>query len=479
MSRKLILFFLTSIIIFHWSAASIFPKEQFQKIYGFDIDTSISHKSVSNPYEVLAENYEDFIFLMLRGEEDEYNLLKDRHSNRIDFIASSKSADSIKVYCSAEINLQWAVLNWRYGDYVKSGINIRKAYRSLEDLKKEYPEFIEVNKSLGLLHILLSAIPDEYQWLIKIFGFENNFDKGYKELLSASKKENFFRMESALLLSYVELFVLDNQKEGFEVILNELEKEDNLINSLAYIVFCHKHGRNEDGLAAISEEKWITSPQILWPMISLLKAEMYLKKLDFKNAQFYLKNFLLKYSGSGFTKNAELKLFYSYYLNDEEEKAISILSKKNGEDENLNVSDKYANEFFKKGKKPNKNILKARLLFDGGYYKNALEEIKLYNLSSYYDREEAIEYYYRIGRIYQKLDKKEESIKSLNKCIEMQKDGNYYFAPNACLQLGYIFQQNGDILKSKEYFEKALSYKNYSYRRSIEHQAKSALNALH
>jgi hypothetical protein len=55
---------------------------------------------------------------------------------------------------------------------------------------------------------------------------------------------------------------------------------------------------------------------------------------------------------------------------------------------------------------------------------------------------------------------------------------HWYFAPNACLQMGYLFVDERNESRAKEYFKKALTYKDHEYKNSIDSKAKTGLNRL-
>ncbi len=477
MERKLYILILLVLSGFNSKAVELaFPANLYHQVYQLDLDTTYSNQ-LDNAFSILAEDYGDFLYLIISGNESVFKNFKERHNRRLEAIDNSDSPEKVKSFSKAEIDLHWALVYWRFGEYLKSGFLIRRAYKNLIQLQSEYPGFAEVNKSLGLLHILLSAIPEEYDWLIKLFGFENNFERGFNELSNCANNANHFQLEAKLLLSYVNIFVLDKKKEGFEIIEN-LKLNEHKITSLSYIIFCHKAGENEKGLNEIYKDQWIFSPNYLKPLLSLLRGELHLKKLEYEDAILNYKDFLLSYKGIGFISNARLKLFYAYYLLGDDEKAESQMKKEIDGNSELIMSDKYAKSFFENAKTPDKELLKARLLYDGGYYTQAKNQVDLYPFKSKYDIEFQIEYYYRKARIEQSLNNLQISIESFKKCVELQADANYYFAPNACLQLGHIYHERNELEKAEYYFEKAMDYKKYAYKQSIEHQAKSALNAL-
>jgi uncharacterized protein HemY len=60
----------------------------------------------------------------------------------------------------------------------------------------------------------------------------------------------------------------------------------------------------------------------------------------------------------------------------------------------------------------------------------------------------------------------------------MTSQDNWYFAPNACLQLGYIYQLQNKTTEAEEFFKRAISYRRHEYKNSIDSKARSALAQL-
>ena len=88
------------------------------------------------------------------------------------------------------------------------------------------------------------------------------------------------------------------------------------------------------------------------------------------------------------------------------------------------------------------------------------------------------EYHYRFARLYHKLNQLTDAKKFYAQAIDLAGTESWYFAPNACLQLGYIFRDEGNLEEAQKYFNKAMSYKKHAYKNSIDSKAKSALAQL-
>jgi len=62
--------------------------------------------------------------------------------------------------------------------------------------------------------------------------------------------------------------------------------------------------------------------------------------------------------------------------------------------------------------------------------------------------------------------------------IKLSKENPWYFAPNAALQLGYIYRDQKDFEKARKYFEMAMSYRKHEYKSSIDTKSRSALDQM-
>ena len=115
-------------------------------------------------------------------------------------------------------------------------------------------------------------------------------------------------------------------------------------------------------------------------------------------------------------------------------------------------------------------LLKARLLYDGGYYKRALNQIIEFK------KIDNIEYWYRLARIKSKLKfKNNEIIAHYEKSYDLGKGTTAYYAPMSALQIALIYEKQNEINKAAIYFERCLSMSDFDYERGIHQNAKSGL----
>jgi tetratricopeptide (TPR) repeat protein len=107
---------------------------------------------------------------------------------------------------------------------------------------------------------------------------------------------------------------------------------------------------------------------------------------------------------------------------------------------------------------PHIGLLKARLLFDGGYYMAADSVINSIPESSMLTLPYRLEYHYRVGRIYQMLGREAPAIASLQMAAMAGAGQPYTFSTRAALQLALIFEEQGDSHQALEWYRKCLEY---------------------
>jgi tetratricopeptide (TPR) repeat protein len=199
-----------------------------------------------------------------------------------------------------------------------------------------------------------------------------------------------------------------------------------------------------------------------------------LNRLD-ADACYPLLNFLGNFKGKNYIRSAYMHLAW-YYLNQNKPLQYSIYLERiklRGNDQVDN--DREALKFTNKNIKPDLPLLRARLLSDGGYYARAIHELEGYKTS---DNKCSLEYTYRLGRIYHNWGKVDEAIPYYKETIQNGDKLPYYFAANASLQLGIIYEKRNDFAEAKLYYSKVLDMDFDEYQFSISNKAQAGLNRI-
>src|SRR5690606_36542968 len=87
-------------------------------------------------------------------------------------------------------------------------------------------------------------------------------------------------------------------------------------------------------------------------------------------------------------------------------------------------------------------------------------------------------FFYRRGRINAELNKREEALSDFQEAIDTGKGLKYYYAANAALQIGKIYEHKKNYMKARQAYNVAIQMKDHDYESSIETQAKAGLTRI-
>ena len=197
------------------------------------------------------------------------------------------------------------------------------------------------------------------------------------------------------------------------------------------------------------------------------------------DADVFIKKYIDNFKGSSYIKSAYQKLaWYNLLVGDSKAytAAMQTLLEKGND---VMDEDKQAQKEAENNEIPNLKLLKARLLFDGGYYLQALTVlVKEGNAKDFTSEKDQLEFTYRLGRIYHSWEKLAEAIPYYEMTIKNGAKSTYYFAANSALNLGLIYEEKKDYKQARKYFEMCPGFKNKEYRNSIAQKAKAGLNRI-
>ncbi|WP_238806291.1 tetratricopeptide repeat protein [Emticicia aquatica] len=441
----------------------------------------LAKEAPNNPFKIYLEDYADMVELLNSENQKAYQKFLDKEDERLELIEESEKKSPYNRFLRAEIKLHWALIKIRFGHEIKASYNVIQAYRLLEENQQLFPNFLPNQKSLGCLHVLIGSVPENQKWISNLIGLRGNIQQGLQELQKASK-DNIWGLEAKFCTIFIQAYVLKFDSKQNEEMLQLLENQpDNLNISLLLIAISLKDNRTEQAIELLKK-----SPQdsvyLYFPILELYKAETQLFKENYSQAIASYLTYLRNFKGKTFVKDTYYKLFICHWLLGDEKKGKLYLLKINGAGSIVAESDKAAQKFYenfiKNGVLPNKTLLKLRLLFDAGNFEEGKKELAKLSEKSFLNAVEQAEFNYRAGRIFQKLNQLEKAIGFFKRAITLTEENDWYFAPTSALQLGYIYQKNGDKEKAKRYFEKSLAYKRHEYKTSIDNKARAALTEM-
>lgn len=495
--KKLFLFFILWIIAGQCPAASFTMTPAYQSAYEellrlrFDSAIRIIDrekvKSSGNLAHTYLLNYIDFLKAIISEETQDYNRLLDNKSTRLKQLETVDSKSPWRLYAQAQLNLQSGVARVKFGDYAQAAVDINKAYRLFTANDKQFPRFKPNKAGVGLLHVLIGSIPDSYKWVTGILGMEGNVNHGLKELQSlldipsANNPYPYLHVESLFITTFI-TFNLAEDNANKDIIYhslknnqinNELKRNPLLIYALS--AFYLDQGQNEKALTLLSARP-LDKSYYSFHYLDYLTGTALLNKLD-KNAKVYFLKYVTHFRGRNFIKSAYQRLAWLYLIEGDYSNYKVYISRIRLFGFKDIDSDKEAQHEAENQQRPNIELLKSRLLFDGGYYAQAEQLLNKLNSSHLIERDH-LECLYRQARIYHKSG---NILRAKEVYTITYKQGNKsttYFAANSLLNLGHIYEQEGQRSKALWCFQTCLKLNFNEYRTSIQQKAKAGINRL-
>lgn len=442
-----------------------------------DLDNIIPTQQELGHYH-FTQSLADALEIIVTQNPNLYSKYQENEYDHLKAINELDDKNPYKLFYAAEIKMHWAIVKTLFQEDLKAGWALRSAYQEIELNIERFPDFNPNHKTYGTLQVLFAAVPESYHWILNYLGIKGNALEGYQELNRVSSKSPFI-LESQLTSLLITLNFLNMQEESLALLSDLLKRsQDNLLvhyfNSVALI----KYARSEEALPSLNKMTFIGKGYIDIPQVYYQLGEVYLQKQEYTAARTYYSSFLHKYKGTNFIKDAWFKIFLSYWLDNQTKMAELPWEKGKKTGSVLVYADRNASDFLSEDIYPNQELFRARLATDGGYFDlahNVLDNLKKDDLKT---KKDECEYFYRRGRLAHKEGDTESGLFYYLNAIKKSGKSSWYFAPSACLQMGYIYTSRNDKVKAEYYFNKALTYKKHKYKEGIDHQAKSALEAL-
>lgn len=416
----------------------------------------------------LAETIE----LLVTEDYAKFSSYEERFLKRLDRNVKSTPRDF--QFLQAELRLHWSFVYLKFGHELDAALQLRDSYKIAESCRQKFPDYLPILRTAGILEIIVGSIPEKYGWVLSLLNMSGSVPGGLADLETIGSSQSVLATEAKLLHALVQGFMLEDGGPALAEMKSLLEEhKGNPLMLFLTASLAIKHSESALALEMLKSLSDSTSGVPLY-YADYLKGEAYLHKGDYLNSIISYRWFINHQTGQNYIKDAYFKIGLCYWLNGNENDALEIFKEARNKGKEATEADKSAARALSEPNPPNAALSRVRYYTDGGYYKEAEKAISSLSEKDFTNKKDVTEYYYRKARLAHKMNKP-EAVDLYKKTIEMTGMESWYFAPNACLQLGYIYQSRNDLPRAADYFERALSYKRHEYKNSIDSKARSAL----
>lgn len=428
------------------------------------------------------ENYIDYYRLITSQDLTNFKKIEEAKDERLKAVRKISILSPYYLYAQSEIHLQWGFIKSFNQEYVGAMLEFKNAYQLAKQNFEKHPEFKPSMKTVGMFRALLGTIPDNYKWVLGVAGLKGDFDGGMQLIQRYFKTDTYseFILDKQSTVFYYGLFMLnfgDKQKAWAFCDEHTNDYSSNLLSVYLRAFTASKTARNDEAIHVLQHRPKTPDYEPFYALDYFL-GMCKLNRLD-DDAEHSLKRFVSFYKGKLYMKDAYRRISWHYLLKNDLDKfkIYRELSKRYGSSNS--EEDKNIMRETTEGVSHDLVILKARLLFDGGYYAKAEETIKQRNPDQLKTEYQKLEYYYRYARILHEQNKYNKAIDYYTQVVKLSPVNTpYYFAPYACLHMGYIYQKMGFGQIAKSHFSKVDVYTKAEYHESIKVKSNKELQKL-
>ncbi|WP_187309278.1 DUF3808 domain-containing protein [Hymenobacter sp. BT188] len=427
---------------------------------------------------VLVTDCLEMVEILISQDAKRYSAVLEAQDQRLETLEKAPQSP-LRDYSSAQLRLHQAVLQVVFEHEVQGAWNLRQAYQQMQGVAKRYPSFLPARKSLGMLEFAIGSLPEGYRWFLRLLGLSGSVDTGLKHLRAAAQRPHDFQLESQLILALVEETYYRRSNETTQLVTRlATQQPDNLLLTFLVISQNKKLHHTDRALAAFQARP--TGPSYL-PVAYLhhMAADLLLYQGQFAASERENLKFLHLYRGQHYRKAAAFKLYLAAWLGGKHPTADHYRQQIAASGRTIVEEDTYAQRFFEEKSPLHPILTRARLQLDGGYYQEALTTLKSFGATNKRTLRDQLEAPYRRARAYHGLNQLDSARYFYARTIALSKgQAPYYFAPQAALQLGYLYQSAGQTELARKYFRQALQYPKHEYKNSTDMKAKVALAEL-
>lgn len=440
-------------------------------------------KDPDNLMVLHVANYIDFFHVYIDEDEAAFDRLEKNRNIRLKKIEKEGDASSPWYkFLQADIRLQWALSRLKFEEFTTAFFEANKAFKLLTANVEEHPDFMPNYKDLGILHAMSGTIPDNYRWAVNWFSsVEGTLEQGRGELQKALDyaHANDFIYEDEIYIYYAYLQLhLENDSEAAWGLINEarLDPQKNPLHCFVVANIAMRTGRGNKAIQVLQKTPKGNQYHPFYYLDYLLGLAK-LESLDLTAEEDFLR-FVCNFRGKNFIKDAYQKLAWCRLLKGDLNGYHVYMGKCVSEGETIVGNDKSALKEAEEGFMPASELLRARLLFDGGYFNQAYAMLKAKNAEEYLSDRNRLEYNYRLARIEQALNKNVDALRLYDIVIDAGSDKPWYYACRAALEKGHIFEQQRQREQARKAFEKCLQIDPEDHATGLHQQAKAGLKRI-
>ena len=409
-----------------------------------------------NYYVYYLEQTCDAYALLINSDDHEYETFLENYEKWRNIMDGRDEDSPYYLFCKSEMDLQAGVFNIIHGSQFSGMKKAYNAYIAVYDNLEKYPAFKPSQKLDGFFNVAMSNMPPFVKWAVSFFGVSSDFEYGKKLLFSLYESQKNLKGTNAEAALFI-IFMAKINKTP-EMVYPFLQTIDSNLRNLYIIQYfraniAYRTGRNRQAdslLSGLNKDNSSYADLIY----NYLKGKILLRALD-DSAAVFTKRYLTHLKKPEYFKEMTYNLALTYLLqgNREEYNRLCEVVKNKGNE--INERDREALYDASLDYEPDINLVKARLLLNGGYGQRFVQNMDKFKQNEKPGLPYQLEYHLLMGR-YNMLEHNYKDCKPFFKwVINRGSNQDYYFACAAALYMGAVYEAEGDYDRAKMFYKQS------------------------
>lgn len=414
----------------------------------------------NNYVNAYLEHYFEFVQFLTFEDSVHYFTFTKNSNDKLDQLREI-TPHALLLDIQANIYFHLGVVEAIKGNRWKAIMSFFDGYRLVKEARNIYGLSLDQQKFEAVFLIVFDQFPKEVEWLKQFLRLNSDAQEGFRKL--NAYKQNVAQddgwYEEALL--YQAMLHLKFSPDSAQLYSRLVDEESFSKSPLLLYV---------GGFLALKERREIDEflyqeGSDRFPLLNYIHGRHKLNQFD-ESCITEFDVFLKSYKGDSYKVDALMRKCWWYYVKGslKQIEEIQTLVKEMPTPTKI---DKHALSEIANLKNYHPQLLKSRILFDGGNYKSALSCLVHDTLVIDFHSNQLEEYYYRLGRIYHLMDEKELALINYQLAIDYGLDSKRYFAPKSALEMANLFYLMGDFEKALELISVCDKLNNGEYESAI------------
>jgi tetratricopeptide (TPR) repeat protein len=363
-------------------------------------------------------------------------------------------------------------------------------YRILSDVIEKRPDYYDAYMGLGLYKIAIGFVPEKFQWLLSLIGFDGDLKEGKKLLIASKNNGKFTKVESQVYLAIFSVKETEEDKGDTRRMLKDLVDKypASPLFRLFYANILQQTGNMDEAIVQAMkslEDNTNSLQSEIKKGTNFVLGISYFRNNDFVNS---IKHFEEHLKYVNYEDRYNISTFHAaiaYEMTDNRQKALEYYSKARTDfvDERDGEGDELFLKYSKKLINFPMNDFDKKLLtgMNLRYDQKPNEALDIFNAVLTSDRsnslsdDDKIRLFTETGHAYV-LDKKDDlAIDYFTRCTKLNAKEEKWLIPHAYFELGKIYTRKGNSKKAEEMFEQVYDYGDYEFRTFLEMRLNSYL----